>query len=105
MGQEFSKMNARRAKGREVKTGREGMSCLWLTPTEWHNRLVELTGFTWQNVTKKNTKSNCTLVFTHEQCFALSLTDASLLYFCKTQTKYPGSCFSNVTLRLCFIPS
>lgn len=60
-------MNARRAKGREGKIESERMTRLWLTPTERHNRLVELSSFTWQNV-NKNTKSDCSLVFTHEHC-------------------------------------
>lgn len=43
-------MNARRAKGSEGKIESERMSRLWLTPTEQHNRLVELTSLLWQNV-------------------------------------------------------
>lgn len=49
-----------------------------------HNRLVELTSFTWQNV-MKSTKSDCALVFTHEQRSTVdsernNLTHVFLLY-------------------------
>ena len=47
-------MNARRAKGSEGKIESERMTRLWLTPTEEHNRLVELTSFTWQKCGEKH---------------------------------------------------
>ena len=53
-------MNARGAEGREGEIGSERTTRLWLTPTVWHNRLVELTSSIWQN---QNRNTELTALF------------------------------------------